>query len=650
MTRPYARLLQAAFLLLELVWIAPEVAAAPTPRAYYGARFEPSNTVIHGAGQTYTAGSPQNDAFEIYGGLLGTNHYPMTFMAYCSVDTSVTFWQDLRTRLQAIQSTTNRYVMPQIGMTIPSGTNIVTDAQLDTLVAGLQALDRPAYIRVGYEVNGSWYNPDYQTNAFIQSFRRVADRIRAEDLPVATLWNMYPGWTTGQSWPSGYFMGSWDYCEGFYPGDDYVDWWSCEIFSASELTDPGKRDEIDLFLSNAHAHGKPVMLGEVTPRSIGADDAADWSAWFSHFFDLIHTNQGIKGHTYINWDWAGTSWPTWGDARLETGDPLVRSNYLAELRTTFYEHAAAEMPDFVRADMAPVVANVPASNIVGSGSADLYGQLSPDHGYPADVTLYWGETDEDTNAAAWNYPTSLGEQSADPFHTNLSISANVQYWYRCYATNSAGDGWASAADYFGYSSPASLPFNETFETNPSGMADQLGLVQYQHGWTADPADGAAVQTNEVHEGDQALSLQGADLTRTVAGSHAKARVSLSLNPTHYNWDGQPEAAELPADATAVFWVNGQGHIAAYDGMIVTNTDIAVADGTWADCVIDLDHRLKTWSLTVNGTDSVENLDFFAPTRQSISGLVIRQEDESTAYVDDISVLQIAPTATLFMIK
>jgi len=40
-----------------------------------------------------------------------------------------------------------------------------------------------------------------------------------------------------------------------------------------------------------------------------------------------------------------TNWPTWGDARLETGDPVVRDGYLAEMSSPFYFHAPMDVPE-----------------------------------------------------------------------------------------------------------------------------------------------------------------------------------------------------------------------------------------------------------------------------------------------------------------
>ena len=92
------------------------------------------------------------------------------------------------------------------------------------------------------------------------------------------------------------------------------------------------------------------------PQFTGAEDEADWDAWFAKFFDRIKENPGVKAHTYINWDWGAThpgdNWTDWLDARLETAHPTVRANYLEEISDPAFLHAGAALPDFFREGLA----------------------------------------------------------------------------------------------------------------------------------------------------------------------------------------------------------------------------------------------------------------------------------------------------------
>ncbi|HSW45566.1 MAG TPA: glycosyl hydrolase [Phycisphaerae bacterium] len=312
------------------------VAQGPfVPRVYYGARFEPVSGVWHGAGQTYS--DPMgNLAFENYGLVLGPDRYPLIFMAYNGLTSSSAYYNNLKTRLNQIQANTGRYVVVQFGWYMPtSGYPTADDGiRLQTMCGRLNSLGRPMFIRIGYEFNGTWYSPMYQPEPYKAWFRLVTDYLRANNVPAATAWCAFPGYSS--------YYGSWDYLDDFYPGNEYVDWWSFDSFAPATLSDPMTL----AFLDKAEQHGKPVLIGETTPTGVGAEDAGDWNDWFVPFFNLIHSRKGIKAHTYINYDWSlFVGLETWGDARLETADPYVRAQYVQEMSNPTYRHAETVLPD-----------------------------------------------------------------------------------------------------------------------------------------------------------------------------------------------------------------------------------------------------------------------------------------------------------------
>jgi hypothetical protein len=252
------------------------------------------------------------------------------------------FYDSLKQRLDAYERA-GQYVVPQFGFHLPNGLKTMREEQLAVLAAGLKQLGRPSYVRLGYEMNGNWYDPMYEPEPFIQEFRRAVSFLRQEDVPFASLWNMCPGWDSGGGAEGDY--GTWAYMRRFYPGDAFVDWFSMDLFSATDITNP----YTEMFLEQADAHGKPVMVGEATARYVGTRTSEAWQTWFAPFFGLLRRHPGIKGHTYINWDWTNTRWPDWGDCRLDAdaANPDVRRNYLAELRSPVYVHAPAAKPGFL---------------------------------------------------------------------------------------------------------------------------------------------------------------------------------------------------------------------------------------------------------------------------------------------------------------
>jgi hypothetical protein len=316
----------------------------PRERVNYGALLEHPTRVLHGAGQT-CKDKEHDAAFERYAELVGADRFPVLFMAYCNVRTGRRFFTDLRARLEGYQQTAERYTLPQIGLSIPSGNAEVDPKAIETLVANLKAFGRPAFIRIGYEFNGLWYKPMFQPASYKAWFQAISKGVRAAELPVATVWCACPGYHPE--------YGKIEYIAKFYPGDRYVDWWGMDIFSPGEMaTRSGrfqKNPETGAFLVAAAKRRKPVLIGEATPRFIGGTDEKDWETWYAPFFEMINTWPHIKAHTYINWNWKGTRWPDWGDARLETAHKRVREGYLEQIGSGLYLHArSGELPKGMR--------------------------------------------------------------------------------------------------------------------------------------------------------------------------------------------------------------------------------------------------------------------------------------------------------------
>jgi hypothetical protein len=98
-------------------------------------------------------------------------------------------------------------------------------------------------------------------------------------------------------------------------------------------------------LDLADQHGKPMMIGESTPRHVGVGNGQQsWDSWFKPFFDLIHSRKEIKAFNYIDWNWAShPQWSDWGDARIETND-VVGAHYRDEMKVGLYLHSGAAFP------------------------------------------------------------------------------------------------------------------------------------------------------------------------------------------------------------------------------------------------------------------------------------------------------------------
>lgn len=307
------------------------------PRRFFGAPLEPEHHVLSGAGQ-----DPQG--FRDFAAAVGPRNTPALYMMYTKP-------QPERVERFARELAEARAVFDDLGVADPIlqiGFAITYDGQpdkvfteaiaagqydeeIDAFIDLLREAELPAMIRIGYEFNGSWngYPPESYKRAYI----RVARKLRASGLPVALVWC-----ASADDTAKAYM--------DWYPGNEWVDWWAIDLFSAQSLTHPFTHH----FLDGALLHGKPVLIGESAPRSVGTLRGEEsWEEWFAPYFELIRTRSHIKGFCYINWDWAqwarrlGTNWGNWGDSRIEENETVARQ-FAREMNLPLYRHAEKTEP------------------------------------------------------------------------------------------------------------------------------------------------------------------------------------------------------------------------------------------------------------------------------------------------------------------
>lgn len=296
------------------------------PRYNQGALLEPQGKIMNGAGQDLAG-------YNNYWNVMHTFNKPLLYMTYIGLRDVTSDWTD---GLKAdLMSHPGKFQIPQIGLSMTTdGTPSahyeqdvaagLYDTQISQFIDGLQSLAIPAYVRIGYEFNGTTWN-GYAPATYKSAYIRITNLIRARGVEVATVWDF--------SMDGG--MNFMDY----YPGDDYVDWWGINIFQAGQFGDANAKS----FMDNASVHKKPVMIGETTPRNVGVlNGQTSWNQWFTYFFTFIHTYPEVKAFSYINWNWSQyPQWSTWGDARLEQNS-IVGANFANEMDSAKYLHASTE--------------------------------------------------------------------------------------------------------------------------------------------------------------------------------------------------------------------------------------------------------------------------------------------------------------------
>lgn len=212
------------------------------------------------------------------------------------------------------------------------------DANIVTLAQACRSLDRPIYIRFGYEFDG-WHNA-YPPDKYKAAYRYFVDKMREENVTnVAYVWH---------SWGVGAYYGDEDFPEYYpeisgvarqelwYPGDEYVDWVGLSVFGTG-WGNLNQNMDIQYLINFAEEHNKPVMLAETASIKTTNQNDTDWvipnTNWFQNVFNLIASNESIKAFTYINVDWEGDNpSSTWGDTRIQMASSSVQNYWLNQIR------------------------------------------------------------------------------------------------------------------------------------------------------------------------------------------------------------------------------------------------------------------------------------------------------------------------------
>lgn len=298
---------------------------AGTERSFFKAKFEPEDKVLIAAGQVDT------QDFLSFSKAMNNEIKPTIFMDYFDAHDNRlnTFFTSLNKKLSKISWETS----VQLGLGFVNSDNKPYDSlvaagyynqNLHTMAGCLKQLNKPVFLRIGYEFHGSWngYRPEFYINAF----KQVVQILKEEQVEnVATVWCAEAG-----ALPDDYMK--------FYPGDECVDWWGIDLFSASDIVKSSSKD----FAYNAALHKKPVMIGESTPRfTTTLKGEQSWDEWFVPYFNYIEAIPNVKAFCYINWDWVkygkmwSADWISWGECRIEK-NPVLCKKLKEKLKSELY--------------------------------------------------------------------------------------------------------------------------------------------------------------------------------------------------------------------------------------------------------------------------------------------------------------------------
>ena len=230
------------------------------------------------------------------------------------------------------------------------------DAEIDRLAKFISKVNKPVFLRIGYEFEGAW-NPSYKDpEIYKAAFRGVTEGLRKQGVT-----NFATVWQTSASPIDDIIEKKREKIEDWYPGDDVVDWMGLSWFLNPQIqssTSPIKTTQEELaeeLLNLARSHNKPVMIAESAPQGYDIkrltkrnitgilDGPAGeglhqlkakqiWKQWYEPFFRFIDKNKElIKAVAYINTNWDNQSmWGSpynggyWGNSQVQDNEYISR--------------------------------------------------------------------------------------------------------------------------------------------------------------------------------------------------------------------------------------------------------------------------------------------------------------------------------------
>lgn len=266
------------------------------------------------------------------------------------------------------------------------GLAAVTPEVVDELTALLATFNDsgvPVVVRFAHEMNGSWYAWGQQPEAYVRTFRAVAEAIHERAPGSATMWA--PNYAGGYPFTGGAFTAqpgtpdaalldtdgdgtltlADDAYSPYYPGDDVVDWVGMSLYhwgsappwGETEMPEPGKfaaqltgtydglaGDETaapDFYGVYGVEHGKPVAIPE-TAALVVPDDTLPWAqglavkrAWWTQVLspEVAEQFPQLRMVNWFEWDKHETEVGVHVDWTA-TGTPATRDAFVADLPAT----------------------------------------------------------------------------------------------------------------------------------------------------------------------------------------------------------------------------------------------------------------------------------------------------------------------------
>lgn len=183
------------------------------------------------------------------------------------------------------------------------------DSYLKTWASAAKSWGHPFFLRLDWEMNGSWYPWDEGVNGnttgqYVQAWKHVHDIFTA-----AGATNVTWVWCPNTEYPGSLSL------SGLYPGDNYVDWTCFDGYNWGSGI-PSHPDTWKSFYTVAKptydhlltlAPSKPIIVGETASSELGGSKAA----WITDALTTqLPTNfPNVKAYLWFDWATDGADWP-----------------------------------------------------------------------------------------------------------------------------------------------------------------------------------------------------------------------------------------------------------------------------------------------------------------------------------------------------
>lgn len=250
-------------------------------------------------------------------------HAPAGIMIYTSLQSlgGISAPFDIGGGVQDLQSLISVYPRSavQVGLHLGNGLEEITegryDSNIDYLAAFFEKLQRPVYLRIGYEFDMQKYNP----KEYIHAYERIAARIQEKTSWASTVWH-----ASCTPSPQYRILSEW------FPSASLVDWIGGSYFPPKDFC----MNQFDQIAAIAERHEKRLMIAESTVRGGLGNDS--WEKWFAPYFEFIE-QRDIVITCYISWNWESFNMfrgKGWGNTEIHSS--LLFEKWKKELQKERY--------------------------------------------------------------------------------------------------------------------------------------------------------------------------------------------------------------------------------------------------------------------------------------------------------------------------